>query len=61
GLGLAVSRRIIEAHGGSVAVHSTPGTGSTFVNTLPAYRGEDAGPSGGEAAPPAAPDKEGRR
>jgi two-component system sensor histidine kinase/response regulator len=61
GLGLAVSRRIIEAHGGGIAVQSTPGKGSTFVITLPVYRGADAGPAGGDAAPAAAPAKEGRR
>ena len=61
GLGLAVSRRIIEAHGGTIAVRSAPGQGSTFVITLPAYRAEDPEPSGGAAGPAAAPAKEGRR
>ncbi len=35
GLGLAIVRQIVESHGGCVGVHSTPGTGSTFVIWLP--------------------------
>ena len=35
GLGLAVTKRIIEAQGGAVGVHSTPGHGSTFYARLP--------------------------
>ena len=35
GLGLALSRRIVEAQGGKVGVHSIPGQGSTFFATLP--------------------------
>jgi signal transduction histidine kinase len=35
GLGLWVSRRIIEAHGGRLEVESTPGTGSLFRLQLP--------------------------
>ncbi len=34
GLGLAVSRRIIEAHGGSIEVRSAPGEGSVFTVRL---------------------------
>ena len=35
GLGLSLVKAIVEAHGGSVAVHSTVGTGSTFEIRLP--------------------------
>jgi signal transduction histidine kinase len=35
GLGLAIARSIIDNHGGSISVTSTPGQGSEFVVTLP--------------------------
>jgi signal transduction histidine kinase len=35
GLGLAVTKRIAEEHGGSVTVRSVPGRGSTFTLLLP--------------------------
>jgi signal transduction histidine kinase len=35
GLGLAISKWIAEAHGGTIAVQSRPGRGTTFTVTLP--------------------------
>jgi len=35
GLGLALTRRLVEAQGGSVGVRSTPGQGSTFYAIFP--------------------------
>ena len=35
GLGLFISRHFVQAHGGSIAVHSKPGAGARFEVLLP--------------------------
>ncbi len=43
-LGLVVIKKVVEEHGGSVEVQSTPDEGATFILTIPVQEGAGLGP-----------------
>src|SRR5205085_11992073 len=45
GIGLAVTKKIVEEHEGSISVRSAPGEGTTFTLRLPAYHETLSDPS----------------
>jgi signal transduction histidine kinase/DNA-binding response OmpR family regulator len=52
GLGLAISKRLAELHGGRISLESVPGKGSNFVLRLPGAAHAQGDPSQGESSHP---------
>jgi signal transduction histidine kinase len=57
GLGLPISQRIIENHGGTIEVRSQPGAGATFTVLLPVEADAFAAYAEAKGGPPPPPDR----